>query len=226
MRISHSTIFIIVTLLAIVFSSCKTSNDVANNNWLQKRKYRSGIHLNLGKNKSGSGPVVHQPKDSVIAELGNRDSIIPNKRPNRSKWINTLKSSKEESHVEAQWNDSAAVEDGYRLPNIQTKPLFNWRLKNKRVQPIEPSDDPHQDGLISIVLFVVSLVLFLVLPGLNALPAAIGLYYGIRARRGGEESLGTIGFIGNLVVLILASLFLLFILAYIVFFILLVVLTI
>jgi hypothetical protein len=94
------------------------------------------------------------------------------------------------------------------------------KIRKQYARPIEPSDDPHRDGIVSLILFIGFFVVFVSIPLVNLAGSIIGLIYGIRAKRGGEETLGLIGLIGNAIALgisIVYGLVLLFYLLYFIF---------
>ena len=51
-----------VIVLMGILSSCSTSNNVADNGLIQKRKYRKGVHLNFGKQKKQEASELAQAK--------------------------------------------------------------------------------------------------------------------------------------------------------------------
>ena len=55
----------------IVLSGCKQSSDVVSNGWIQKRKYRSGFHIDLGKQKQNENNAFSQKSHISPASLNN-----------------------------------------------------------------------------------------------------------------------------------------------------------
>jgi len=54
-------------LLTILIASCTTSQDVASNNWIQKRKYNKGFHIE--KNSKGKADVVKAEETFTAEEI-------------------------------------------------------------------------------------------------------------------------------------------------------------
>ncbi len=88
--ITKSSFFItLVTVFALILSSCSTSESVVNNGFLQKRKYNKGFHKSIKKNNKVQGKeskevlVFNQSSENKIEpvkvqkEAKNKESISP-----------------------------------------------------------------------------------------------------------------------------------------------------
>lgn len=62
----------------IIVSGCKQSSDVVSESWIQKRKYRSGFHLNLGTKRQKEEVAVADMKTADIQRLAStKDKHYP-----------------------------------------------------------------------------------------------------------------------------------------------------
>lgn len=62
-------------LIMVLISSCSTSLDVANDGWIQKRKYRQGIHVNLNTMRSAIANVTFTPAEGLESTPLNPDML-------------------------------------------------------------------------------------------------------------------------------------------------------
>ena len=219
---------IFLMTMIVIISSCKTSNDVADSGWLQKRKYRSGMHLNIGKNKSSNKPSnsnnrKEQQPESIIADANYDKESEKWWQPAdtiETFWLSGSLSKTEKKRQRGLKDDDAKleqIEPSRKLGRGKLDTKLSRKLRQKS-RPIEPSNNPHRDGLVSLILLVGFFLVFWSIPIINLAGSIIGLVFGIKAKRGGEEALGMIGLIGNAIALGLSILYALVLLFYILYF--------
>ena len=95
-------LYILALTVVTILSGCKTSNDVVSNGWIQKRKHRSGFHLNIAKKQKHEIPsreiesaiaqrdFPKQPIEVESKELGKDTRTLKHSRQGNSRWKSNL----------------------------------------------------------------------------------------------------------------------------------------
>jgi len=212
-RFHRATLCIAVLITSFLFSSC-SSNDVASSHLLQKRKHRSGFHLNLGSNQ-------HKPTKSI--DLPEKQMEIAEKTPSDSpEDIGSLDEAKSAENknfrskklvrniVELKAKKKRVQRElGQVLENVDTK------FQRKKVEHID--DDPYFEknreiiatialifGVVSILLiipaFAVSGAAGFVIFGLSFVASIAAMVLGGITKK--DFLLGQIGFILGIITMI------------------------
>ncbi|MEQ9186444.1 MAG: hypothetical protein RLP15_01835 [Cryomorphaceae bacterium] len=218
----------ILTLLA---TSCSTSNDVVSTNIIQKRKHRSGYHLNLGSQKS----VANVDRKSAAASKENhRSSPRAAEQPSDATRFGANASEMHASKLSRRAIIStakASLRDGSLVPQGLKRRSTKKHLQEEETGPLSaesafPAEEDEDDssnpesaialiaGILAWVFAGVGIVVNFVLPPFGVLfsigalaLAIIAVVYGSRTKN--EETIGMLGFVLGLVYLILVALALL-----------------
>lgn len=223
--------------IALMLSSCSSSNDVVSSNGIQKRKYRSGFHM-AGKKKAtkiasvkestetpGTREIAAQDNgeassdttetyaETSYAEVGSTES---------TKWWHRAASDGQSSDEadEVAPNSQGQALESKDIPRVLQRKIKRLQrqqsvagetLLERAVAPIEPSDDPERDAIVSLALAGAWVLLLWFIPFVNIAAGIVGIVFGIKANRGGEDGLGTLGVILNAIELVLSLLWTLYI---------------
>lgn len=218
-------------LSLVLLASCSSTNDVATNGLIQKRKHRSGYHLNLGTNKAsdrtqladrtGSG-LEQMKRGAELSELNiesERESklVLPKgKKPKKGRGL--IKRWVEQKVEKAERIAGKQVEKIRATTNVVPSESI------KRLFPDEEgeeSDDIKQKATIALVagiltwlLSIGSIAVAILFPpvgllfsGAALVSAIVAVVFGNKSKN--ESDLGTVGFILGLVYLILTGIALL-----------------
>ncbi len=225
-RFHKAALLVAVLITSFLFSSCSSNNDVASSHLLQKRKHRSGFHLNLGSNQHKPTKSIDLPERQMeIAEkppsvspedIGSLDEIKPPKNKN-------LRAEKLVRHIVELKAKKKRVqrELGQVLENVDTK------FQRKKVEHID--DDPYFDknreiiatialifGVASILLiipaFAVSGAAGFVIFGLSFVASIAAMVLGGITKK--DFLLGQIGFILGIITMIVYIIILLLIIIF------------
>ncbi len=213
-RFHKATLFVAVLIISFVFSSCSSSNDVASSHLLQKRKHRSGFHLNLGSNQ-------HKPTKSIdlsekqmeIAQKSPSDSpedirSLDEAKPPKSDNFRSKKLVRQIAELKAK-KKRVQRELGQVLENVDTK------FQRKKVEHID--DDPYFDknreimatialifGVASILLIIPAIAVTgpagLIIFGLSFVASIAAMVLGGITKK--DFLLGQIGFILGIIIMI------------------------
>ncbi len=213
-RFHKATLFVAVLIISFVFSSCSSSNDVASSHLLQKRKHRSGFHLNLGSNQ-------HKPTKSIdlsekqmeIAQKSPSDSpedirSLDEAKPPKSDNFRSKKLVRQIAELKAK-KKRVQREFGQVLENVDTK------FQRKKVERID--DDPYFDknreimatialifGVASILLIIPAIAVTgpagLIIFGLSFVASIAAMVLGGITKK--DFLLGQIGFILGIIIMI------------------------
>lgn len=218
-------------ILALMATSCSTSNDVVSTNIIQKRKHRSGYHLNLGSQKS----VASVDRKSAATPEENSVSATPTTKESSAEKRNEANASEKQvsklarraiiSKAKASLNDGSLIPRSIRRrstkKHIQTEE--NGPMSAESAFPSEEDENSSSEtesvialiaGILAWVFAGVGFAVNFVLPPFGLLfsvgalaLAIIAFVYGSRTKN--EEALGMFGFILGLIYLILAAIALL-----------------
>ena len=212
-------------LSAVLLSACSSSNDVASNKLIQKRKYRQGFHTNVIakiKAKIDRTRADDLESDTPLNEL---DSAIAFASDENFKWWESAVASKEAAsqrfEAESEPLTKKVEKSKFDRPIIRRMAgadkhdsVLSNKLRQKAIAA-SSTDDPHKDGIISLLIAGAILLFGLGLPLINIVAACFGLYYGIRAKNGGETDLGLAGILANSLMIFLSLLYTIVIVFYV-----------
>lgn len=214
-------VFITLCCALMMLQSCSSSNDVASNGLLQKRKYRQGFHSNVMAKIKGQVKKQREVENEPAAnEL---DSAIASADNDAFKWWESANAMNQHEGRNPE-NNAKPIETPELDPRLD-RPILRYIARadkhdsvlskklRDRVNASSSSNDPRKDGIISLVIAGVILMFGIGIPLINIVAACFGLYYGIRANKGGEKDLGLAGIIAN-AMMIAISLFYTIIIAF------------
>ena len=213
-RFHKATLFVAVLIISFVFSSCSSSNDVASSHLLQKRKHRSGFHLNLGSNQHKPTKSIDLPeKQMEIAQRSPSDSpedirSLDEAKPPKSDNFRSKKLVRQIAELKAK-KKRVQREFGQVLENVDTK------FQRKKVERID--DDPYFDknreimatialifGVASILLIIPAIAVTgpagLIIFGLSFVASIAAMVLGGITKK--DFLLGQIGFILGIIIMI------------------------
>ena len=213
-RFHKATLFVAVLIISFVFSSCSSSNDVASSHLLQKRKHRSGFHLNLGSNQHKPTKSIDLPeKQMEIAQKSPSDSpedirSLDEAKPPKSDNFRSKKLVRQIAELKAK-KKRVQREFGQVLENVDTK------FQRKKVERID--DDPYFDknreimatialifGVASILLIIPAIAVTgpagLIIFGLSFVASIAAMVLGGITKK--DFLLGQIGFILGIIIMI------------------------
>ena len=172
---------IIALFLAIIFlASCSTSNNVASNKLIQKRKYKKGWHVNSTQKiekTANSEEVAYTDEveskeesepESTVAEDQTTETTNTEDNPESdlAQEIFDDQNNVVESNYEAQNSNSdevSLVNNEVSVQEISNKPLINTSVKNEVVNQSQSSDSDIALILLVILAFILPpLAVFLV----------------------------------------------------------------
>jgi hypothetical protein len=212
-RFHRATLCIAVLITSFLFSCC-SSNDVASSHLLQKRKHRSGFHLNLGSNQHKPTKSIDLPeKQMEIAQKSPSDSpedirSLDEAKPPKSDNFRSKKLVRQIAELKAK-KKRVQREFGQVLENVDTK------FQRKKVERID--DDPYFDkngeimatialifGVASILLIIPAIAVTgpagLIIFGLSFVASIAAMVLGGITKK--DFLLGQIGFILGIIIMI------------------------
>ncbi|GAB5538167.1 MAG: hypothetical protein Salg2KO_02700 [Salibacteraceae bacterium] len=197
--------------LPLFFSSCSSSNDVAQDGLFQKRKYRQGIHSNFFNKKINSEKAVIG-HDSIVAQqqIGEEDSNLIDLKA-YSPHIEAVKDRKTKTKNHKSRPSSIRSFDDVQkgVERIQEKAKIKWELRHKSFDDDDP-EDAQGLGIGSIVVAGLTILIFSQIPIIGLVLSVVAIILGNRARDGGAEKLGRVGYVLGLCALGLSILFTIF----------------
>lgn len=174
--ISKSFFFItLVSIFAIVFSSCSTSESVVNNGFLQKRKYNKGFHKSIKKNHKKQSvqekevlvynetEVVKIEKVNAIKEVAEKSNFTAVVRENNQTEEVAVVTLKENNSIkeEAPVKEHKAIEKlSNTVAKVKTKVSKETIINNSSSNTTNTTDD------MMILLIILAILLPFVAVGI------------------------------------------------------------
>ena len=208
-----------------MLASC-SSNDVATNHLIQKRKHRQGFHLNMGLNRGSSQTAMVKPDPSDFEKMEVEQELsLDQEKFERKRRFALAKTTPAESSKEK--GKSWIARRAHSAKERQVK-SFERAMEGSDVMQSESAkiifpeegeeeDDMSKKGLIAVVAGVLtwmfaigSIVANFIIPGLGLVFSALALGASIVAVVFGNKSqddsdAGLVGFILGLIYLILVA---------------------
>ncbi len=175
------------TLLMLIFiiGSCATSNDVASNKFIQKRKYLRGYHISSKQSLfKKSKPKNHSEDFLVMDDLRNAPTIINGEKYNHHF---NITEEEEESHAILALSEEKTSKKKIKNVTSERPPLESTDLglsapKKSKIQniykrPIRKNLKELKSNADSNLELLILVILALILP-----PLAVYLYEGVTTR--------------------------------------------
>ena len=207
--------FLTLLILAAIMASCSSSNDVVNNGLFQKRKHRTGYHINGLAHAKGSKSSITKNDLSIEMQIPFDDSVDQEEfeitqetqSKQETEYIEIRNESKREfkSVLKAFKKENRAIE-------IKNKEIASSIIENDLNESLDDTDPFRTAGILSLVFAGLSNIL-LQLPIVNLVFSGLAIYFGRKARNSDDEDVRTMGQIGSIIGIVTGILGILYILA-------------
>jgi cobalamin biosynthesis Mg chelatase CobN len=202
-----------ILMVALLFSSCSTTDNVANNSFVQKRKYAKGFY----RQQSGTNVAkIEHDKKSKLADSDIEHTATATEETAQTEEIvsaspdastNYIKKSK--PRTESTFDKGASL--GY---NIFEAPFQLPKIKSKKAKEnasiLSPKSDINVVAIIGFIFSLLSIITIWFIPVVPALLALLGIIFsGFGMRHDGLSGLSIAGLVlGILTLLIYFAIFL------------------
>jgi hypothetical protein len=214
--------FLTLLILAAIMVSCSSSNDVVNNGFFQKRKHRTGFHINGLAHAQGSRAAKTKNDLRIEKQIPFDDSVdqeefeitqeIQSKKETKFFEVKSVSRRKYKSAIKAFKRNKKQDHEFIIHDEAMTERAL---LESKESK--EENDPLMTAAILSLVFAGISLMLITV-PLVNIVFGVLALVLGRRAMKSENENvqmMGKIGSIAGLVLTILSVLITLLFIGYI-----------
>jgi len=214
--------FLTLLILAAIMASCSSSNDVVNNGLFQKRKHRTGYHINGLAHAKGSKSSITKNDLSIEMQIPFDDSVDQEEFE-----INQETQSKQETEYIEIRNESKrefkSVLKAFKRNKKKDGEIYIHDQGMSETALLESKESKEENdplmtaAILSLVFAGISLMLITV-PLVNIVFGVLALVLGRRAMKSENENvqmMGKIGSIAGLVLTIISVLFTLLFIGYI-----------
>ncbi len=218
---SLQSLLSISLIVAIVLSSCSTSNDVVSNGLLQKRKYRKGFHHQdmLKRKKSqdaadGEKAIASNPPEKTEKppqrDLPTEASMALPEAAEDGKLSSTGSGEIVSQSIQEQLKDPVARQRLLSEENVAPKARKQnrkWSEKSKKLGHRAMAIGEGNEGLLSLIAGAANLFMLWPIPLVGLAGGIIAIFFGVKAVRSEEDDqklMGTIGLVAGILSLLLS----------------------